>query len=260
MTDTELQTAVEPVETSESAPGTKIQEGVKPTETVEGQTEVKPDDPKGFIKRINKKTYEAEEAKRQAEDLRLENERLKAQLPQEQRPVVPEPPDPYDADYAEQLKAYTQAVSDAAAYDAGQQVRTEAETQKALEAQQKLQDEWTNRALSYTENAKTLGIDAKELQLAGQTVAAFGVSDDLTQHILEDEQGPLITRFLAHNPGELEKIVGMTTAQAAVYVETTVKPKASASSGISGAPKPVESLGGGGAPPTQRGPAGATFE
>ena len=260
MTDTELQTADETVELSESAPDEEIQEGVEPTETAE-TTETAEDVPnQRYAKRFDKVYGEAREAERQAEALRAENQQLRSQLPQEQRPVVPEPPDPYDADYAGKLKDYTEAVAATATYDAGQKARTEADQRQQFEAQQKLQGEWITRAQTYTEKAKALGVSPEKLQETGSYVARAGVNNDVTQYILEHEKGPLITQYLATHTEELDQLVGMNTAHASVYIQTVITPKASASSGVSGAPEPPDSLGGGGAPPTQRGPAGATFE
>ena len=259
MTDTELQTAVEPVEPSAPAPDTEI-EGVKPTETDQA-TETPPTDAPNerYTKRMNQKHWEAQEAKREAAELQVEVTRLKAQLPQEQRPVIPELPDPYDADYPAMIQAHTEAVGKAATFDANQATQTEATNQANFKAQQKLQKEWVDRAQTYSERATELKIDPQQLQSAGAIVAGYRLNDDVTSYVMERKDGPVITTYLAAHQDQLDTVSRMSPTQASVYIETVISPKASASVGISGAPEPADSLSGGGAPPTQRGPKGATY-
>lgn len=245
---------------SESAPDKTEGEDTPP---VEGQTAepVEGDkDPERFTKRINKKHFELMEERRRAEALEQELAATRARLPTEQRPSVPDLPDPYDADYAVKIEARDQALRDAAAYDARQSVLQEQQQTQAQEAQAKAQAATFERIRTYTERAQKLGIEAEQLQVAGTTVQQYGINDDLADFILDHEQGPQITAYLASNPGELDDLNRLTPIQAAVKLETVIKPKASQLSGISGAPKPAEGLTGGGAPPTQRGPEGATYQ
>ena len=94
--------------------------------------------------------------------------------------------------------------------------------------QQKQQEALTERVQSYSQKATSLGIKSEDLQVAGNTVAQFGIHEDLVQYILEEDQGPLITTYLSKNLLELEKLREMSPTQAAVYVATTVKQKAAA--------------------------------
>ena len=41
-----------------------------------------------------------------------------------------------------------------------------------------------------------------------------------------DPDGPLITKYLATNPVELQEVVGMSPIQAALHIERSIKPKA----------------------------------
>lgn len=262
MTDDTLQTDDESAVKPESAPGEEIEEGVTLPDDQEQEQEPGTDDkdPERFNKRYNTLYREKMDEKRRADAAEAKAEELKKQLPTEQRPVIPPVPDPYDADYAEDLKVYTKAVADAATYDAEQRAIHERQQADAEEAQRKQVGEVITKAQGYTERAAKVGIDPQTLQVAGNTVQQYGIHDDLAGDILEDEKGPTITLYLAQHPEDLAEMSRMSLTRAAVHLETVVKPKAIASSGISGAPEPPETLGGGGAPPAQRGPKGATFE
>ena len=221
----------------------------------EGNTE-----PAGFTKRIHQKHHELMEERRAREAVEAELEQLRNQQPTAQRPEVPPLPDPYDDDFDIRMKERDAAVLEVATYDFRQQ-QTQAEQQRqeqqrALEQQNKIID----TVKTYANRATALNISAKELEVAGQTVAAYGIDDQLTQYILNDEQGPLITRYLARNPAELEAIQAMSPMQAAVHVAVNVKTKAGANQNANRAPAPADTLGGGGTAPKGRGPKGARFE
>ena len=260
MTDDTLQTDADEAPELESAP-VEI-EGDEPTETdAAAAAETKEETPgERYNKRINDKHRQMMEQTRRADDLEQQLAETRAKLPQEQRPSVPELPDPYDADFGPKMAARDTALRETAAYDARQTLAAEQQQTKAQEAQREQQAALVTRVTTYTERAQKHGINAEQLQVAGQTVAQYGISDELTNFILDDEQGPQITAYLSKNPGELDELSRLTPVQAAVRIATVVKPKASQHSGLSGAPEPVTGLSGGGAPPAQRGPAGATYE
>jgi hypothetical protein len=90
-------------------------------------------------------------------------------------------------------------------------------------------------------------------------VAQFGIGNDLAQHILHDDQGPAVTVYLADNPLELEKLMGMNVLRAAAYIESTIKP-AARKPPPPVVPAPVESVKGSGYPEAERGPKGAIYE
>ena len=91
-------------------------------------------------------------------------------------------------------------------------------------------------------------------------MAAHGISDDVTLHILNDDKGPMITKYLAQNPLALDELHGMSPMQAAIHIENVVKPSAVSSKNTTNAPPPSTNLDGGGSPPSERGPKGAKFE
>lgn len=214
---------------------------------------------------IGEQTFKRREAERELKQKLEEAERraqeLESKIAPQTRPEIPDMPDPYEDDYEERVKARDEAIRKAAAFDAEQESRQQQERrtqeQQALEEAKALQE----AAQTYTDRAIQQGMTAEELDQAGQVVRAFGVSNDIATFILNDEQGPLITKYLAKHPQELDAISSMNPIQGLVTVATKVKEKAAAlSAKTSDAPPPPEELEGGGIPKTQRGPAGVTYE
>ena len=260
MTDDTLQTDADEAPELESAPVEIEGDETPPTDAAAAAETPEETPGERYNKRINDKHRQMMEQTRRADDLEQQLAETRAKLPQEQRPSVPDMPDPYDADFGPKMAARDTALRETAAYDARQTLAAEQQQTKAQEAQREQQAALVTRVTTYTERAQKHGINAETLQVAGQTVAQYGISDELTNFILDDEQGPQITAYLSKNPGELDELSRLTPVQAAVRIATVVKPKASQHSGLSGAPEPVTGLSGGGAPPAQRGPAGATYE
>ena len=195
-----------------------------------------------------KKTHKIREAERKAEDLQRQLEETRAKLPQEERPTIPDYPDSFDDAFEDKLAERDEALRNAAAFDARQEALKQQQELKQQQAQLEQQQTLQQTVQGYSERAVKLGVSESELQMAGQAVANFGISDDVTHFILGDEQGPLITTYLAKNPNELDSLRGMNPMQAAVHIATNVKTKATAAKGTSKAPPPADTLGNGGAP------------
>lgn len=226
------------------------------SETATDTAEEKPD----LQKVIAEKAFEAREQKRRAEELERRLKEIESQKPQEVRPDIPPVPDVYDDDFESKMKARDDAILRQAAYDAQQRERQEFARQEEQRKQQEQQQQLANKAQEYTKRATALGVNAEELAQAGQRLAGH-VSEDVAGFILESDKGPLMTKYLAANPLEVDTLSQLNPMQAAVYLETQVKPKAE-QYGVkkpSQAPEPVETLSGRGAN-TEPGPAGATFE
>ena len=213
---------------------------------------------------VGKKVFKLREKEREAEALKKRLEELEAKVPEQRRPRVPDVPDPFavsDEEYRRQLYIRDEAFKQALAFDQQQQTLKQQKQQVQYQQQQKQQEVMTEKVQSYSQRATKLGIKSEELQVAGNTVAQFGIHDDLVQYILEEDQGPLLTTYLSKNLLELEKIREMSPTQAAVYVATTVKQKAAAlKPKVNNAPDPLEQPHGAGKAPKPRGPQGATFE
>lgn len=175
-------------------------------------------------KRIGKLTFE----KRQAEREKLElAERLKA-LEEQYKPKEPEtptPPDPFADDYDEQMAQYNEKMRQRIAWETEQRYKQEQQQQLQVQQRQQQLEQVQKQAGDYASNAEKLGVDKERLAQAGNTVAQYGLNNDVAMAILADEQGPLITDYLASNVAELDQVVRMPPVQAALYIESRVKPK-----------------------------------
>ena len=213
---------------------------------------------------VGKKVFKLREKEREAEALKKRLEELEARIPEQRRPNVPDIPDPFalsDEEYKRQLYQRDEALKQAIAYDQQQQMLKQQQQQLEQQRLQKQQEVLTEKVQSYSQRAVKLGIKAEELQAAGNTIAQFGIHDDVASYILEEDSGPLITTYLSKNLLELEKLRDMSPARAAVYIATTVKQKAAAlKPKVNSAPDPLEQPHGAGTAPKPRGPQGATFE
>ena len=213
---------------------------------------------------VGKKVFKLREKEREAEALKKRLEELEARIPEQRRPYVPDIPDPFavsDEEYKQQLYQRDEALKQAIAYDQQQQMLRQQQQQLEQQRLQKQQEVLTEKVQSYSQRAVKLGIKAEELQAAGNTIAQFGIHDDVASYILEEDSGPLITTYLSKNLLELEKVREMSPAAAAVYIATTVKQKAAAlKPKVNSAPDPLEQPHGAGTAPKPRGPSGATFE
>lgn len=247
-------------EPSESSP----EQAAKPEQKIE----FSPEQQAVVDKIAAEKTFKLREAERKAEqerrELQQQIEAMRSKLPQEKRPEVPEYPDRYDFDNEEQFRQAVRQRDELQRqqmqYDARQEaVVAQREEQKRLQAQQQ-QQQLVEQAKTYTSNAEKMGIKAEELQQAGNMVAQYGLSDELAGEILQDEQGPLITKYLANNVAALDQLVRATPYQAGMLMNSIKAEAVKLKPNVSRAPEPVDHLNGNGAPPQERGPKGATFE
>jgi len=184
-----------------------------------------------FDEAIGKKTFKLREVERQAEALQKQLEEVQAKLPKQERPDVPEAPDPFaisDEEYRRQLLERDEALKKAAAYDAQQQYLQQQQYELAEQARQKQQEALNSKIENYASRAAKMGIKAEELQVAGATVSNFGIQEELVGFIIDDEQGPLITKYLSQNLTELDNLRNMSPIQAAIRITNEIKPKAAA--------------------------------
>ena len=164
--------------------------------------------------------------------------------------TVPEMPDPFDDDYDSKLKARDEALVEQAKYDASQNLVKQQQEQAQQQAAYEQQKQVNDSIQTYTKRATDYGISSEELQQAGNLVASYGVSNDLTMEILKDEDGPLITKYLAANPLELDSIRNMNLYQQANYINSSVRAKAvQLKPKNSNAPAPADTLSGNGVDP-----------
>ncbi|WP_372857627.1 hypothetical protein [Pseudoalteromonas sp.] len=218
-------------------------------------------------KAINKKHFEAQQAKRDLEAANKRIEEFEARQREEMAAQVgniPPAPDPFDDDYDEKIRERDELIARKAQFDAQQSVWQQQQQTQQQQAQQLKQEQLQAQVQAYNARTKELGISPDELQAAGNTVAQYGISDDLTMAILADSDGPLITKYLAANPMELSSLSNMNPLQGAMHIERIVRAKATAlKPKTSKAPNPSENLQGKGHKPDDgryRNIKGAKFE
>ena len=232
--------------------------------THEKQVEFTEEQQKVFNDAVGKKVFKLREKEREAETLRRRLEELEAKIPQQGRPQVPESPDPFalsDVEYRQKLVQRDQAIREAAAWEAQQQTLQWQRQQAQFEQQQRQQERQQAEVMAYADRAKKLGVAAAELQEAGTLVAGYGIDPALVEMILADDHGPLLTKYLAKNQLELERLVQMPVTMAAVRLATDLKAKAVAMKPkVTKTPDPLNQHRNSGVSPKPRGPSGATFE
>lgn len=269
MTDETLQAAEEAEHLddeldSDSAPEESElpEEGEEAPDETEQATEgeEEQEQPDWYVKAINRQHFKFREEERKRQELENELQKLREKHPEAGRPEVPPPPDPFDEDYEQKVAARDKAIQAQIQYDTRQNLMAEVQRRQQQEQAQKQQSELQARVQSYSQRAEQAGIDAQDLAVAGAAVASYGINDNLAQYILNDEKGPLITMHLSRHPEVLEQIQSLDPVSAAVHIATQVVPQVSAAPDKTKAPKPPETLGGGGAPPVEEGPEGATYE
>lgn len=252
---------VDPTEVDAGTSGTSDTAADSGTKaTPEPKVQFTPEQQAVFDKVIGEKTFKAREAERKAEAAEAKLREVEARLPKENRPAVPPVPDPYDADYESKIAARDKAISQAAAFDARQETiksHHEAAERQRLEAKQA---DLYKTAVAYKERSDKLGIPAPDLQSAATALSNFGITDDLTQFLLKDDQGPLMTMYLARNPVVLERMAGLSPLEMGHYIASAIKPQLAAVKTRTQAPDPADVLDGGGSPRKERGPKGASFE
>lgn len=205
---------------------------------------------KVFNDQISKKTKLYREEQRRAEELEKQVQELRAQIPQEQRPTIPEHPDPYDDDYEVKVRARDDALREAAAYDARQQFAQEQEQLAAQQKEYAKQQELIAKVDAYSQRATALGIDRSSLYQAGMVVEGSSMSQELKNAILSDEQGPLITTHLAANPAVLDDLLQTPVFYVGSKLDAIKANVAGAKNKQSSAPPPVETIQGNGVPET----------
>lgn len=252
MTDETLQSDAEEVVTDEIIQNEIQDQSQSETET----SDLAPESEKteqinqeAINKAINKKHFEKMQALRERDAALARLAQLEQQIPKNDI-VVPELPDPYDDNYRQKMQEREAIIAYKAVMDA-QKAQMEAQRvyNRQIE-QQKQYQQLEHSVKSYTDKAKSYGISEAELAAAGQAVADYGISNDLTIAILNDSDGALITRYLASNPAEIEALNSLNPYGQAIYIERNIRGKATAlKPKHSNAPKPPTMVDGRGVDP-----------
>ena len=201
---------------------------------------------------INKKTFEAKQAQRDAQaanDKLKVFEREKAEREAAAVATIPDLPDPYDDDFASKMADRDAALLAKASHNSTIAVQEQQAQFQQQQVAQQQQEQLQKSVIDYTTKATALGITQVELQAAGAAVGNYGLSNDLTMHILADKDGPLITKYLAANPQEGFELASMSPFAVGAYLDTVrtkaeaLKPKSSST------PDPADNLQGNGIDP-----------
>jgi len=247
----------EPSEVAEQQP--EAQESAERRE--EPKVEFSEEQQKIVDSQIAGKAFEVREEKRQKAELQRQLDEVKANIPKEARPDVPNAGDIYDEDYETNRAAREAKLVEQARFDERQTVQGE-QVQQAQHADLQRQQEAFNQQVSEFGNRATkAGINPQELQTAMNTVNQYGIRQDIGNFVIADEQGHLITKYLAENPQDIDTVNKLDGMNAGIFMNT-VREKAVAlyTKRTSDAPDPPDNLTGSGVPPRKRGAAGATFK
>lgn len=206
-----------------------------------------------FNKAIAKKTFELRETERRLDAERQERERYALELERLRAPVLDIPmPDPYEDGYEQKVKYRDQAIALKAAHDAQNYQRQQAQQAQEQEAERQKQDELAKKAENFTKNAEKFGVKNDELYNAINVIGSYRLGDQFADMLLSDDQGALISTYLASNFEELETIAELNRTSpysVGMYIERVVKPKAQARKPkVSSAPEPTLAVRGNGAP------------
>ena len=202
---------------------------------------------------FNKQYGEKKQLERELEAERAKNaefERKQREAMQNSVAEIPPLPDPFDDNYEAKIKARDEAVRANERFTAMQQAQQQQQQLAQQQAAQAKQAELNASIETYSKKAISLGINQNELQAAGTAVASYGLPDDLVIHILNDSDGPLITKHLAANPQDGYQLASMSPYAVGSFIDN-IKSKASAlKPKQTNAPKPPAQLQGNGADPS----------
>ena len=215
---------------------------------------------------INKQHRKYRNEERKRIDAEKETKTLKDKLAaieaEQDDVVIPPVPDPFDEDYEAKIQTRDAAIRKRADLDAQATVKKDQGESRKEAANLAEQKRIATAVNQYEARAVQFGLNVEEVKKAGDTVIDYGITGDLAMYLLEDKDGPLITNYLASNPLELDDLRNMSTIDAAIKMNSTIREKAVLlKPKPTNTPDPADILDGGGVPETVD-PLlkGATFE
>lgn len=230
------------------APEPSEEAGAELAPATEGQDKAQ-DAVQAAINRQHAK-YREEERKRIALEKELEEARKELESAKSSVGAIDIPPipDAWDEDFDEKIAARDRALLRKAEQDALFKVEEAKRAAARSNAEQAEQERVAKLVGDYDKRIVKLGLDAGEVKQAVDTIVSYGISKDLGEYILGDEDGPLITKYLAENPVELDELRSMPPIAAAMRINSTIRAAASTlKAQASEAPDPIEPLAGRGA-------------
>lgn len=250
------QPEVEPVDTGAELATDSPEVGEQNTDSAPAM------DPAGYTKAINKQHYKFQEQKRETDSVRREFEEFKAKhAPAPVKNVeIPALLDPYEEGYAKSLKARDDALQQNARNDAVTAQNEEASARADRQVQIDNANASKDRIEGFRGNAKRLGVSDDAYGKAIGAIAAYGVSVDIENQLLEDSDGPIIAQYLEANPLEMEALNNATPIGVGLMWAELKSKAAALKPTATKAALPATAVSGGGMPPKTLGPPGATFD
>lgn len=204
-------------------------------------------------KAINKQYRRFREEERARMKVEKELEEARERLAKLEKPAdiaIPPMPNSWDDDYDEKVRARDEAILRKAQADTLRQAEEDRIYRTQQEQQFKKQQETQKKLKSYAERAAKHGIRESDLESAVTRVVDSGISADVAAFLLDDEDGGLMTVYLADedNVMELYELAGMSPVKAGAKL-TQIKAKAAAmKKQASKTPPPPEIVSGKGVP------------
>jgi hypothetical protein len=235
----------------------EAEEITEPSETPEDKAQ----------KAINAKHRQYKQEERRRLKLEAELEELRKAQNQVQSDVVeevpiPELPDSWDENYDKKIVEREEAIRRNAEVrfrkQADEDRRVALETEQKAKAERQRQE----KLINYANRAKNFGIEEADLVEAANTVADAQVPQELADFLINAEDGPLLTAYLAdvNSDVDLYELRGMNSVELGVKISEIRAKAANLKPRASSAPSPASAIRGKGAPAVSH-PAleGATF-
>ncbi|MBN8968945.1 MAG: hypothetical protein J0G95_10845 [Rhizobiales bacterium] len=224
------------------------EEDAKPDETEAGKAEGAGDqagDDANSEEEKPKKLSGSRRERLRNEQLRRENEELRAAL--ERRPQAGESEDkePQEADFNGDIFAYERAVN---SYNTRKIIREETMLAEQRRQSTEHNEVWRETVVAHQERVETAreSIPDYDKVLAS---AQMPVSQEVSRELIASDKSALLAYYLARNPEKLERLNGMTgTALAREIGRLEGSVRMPASNQKTNAPSPIQPLKGGAAP------------
>ncbi len=217
--------------------------------------------------RLAEEKFERRRERREREEAQHELAQLRSEQSAQtaERPNVPDLPDSFDDDFSKRMTERDKALREAERFDARADFEQQQQVEMLQQAQTQQAQEIQAKSTTFRERANKAGITDTELQQNGQRLINYQVlSAEEAELILDHEDGPLIAKYLAENPSELESIAALPVGsiQRSVKIVTEIREKASAlKAKTTATPDPLDPIRGnsGVAGQDSLGPPGATY-
>ena len=189
---------------------------------------------KARVDEITRKRYAAE---RERDELKRELQQYK-KPPEAPREIPAPTADPVtDPDlYVRQQQAREQYVREHTIYEANAQASQQ--QKQAAEAER-----FGSLVEKYNKNVTRLGISTKVLAEADKTLTSAGISKDLIEFLLDEDDGPALVAHLGANPDDAEAIIRMPSLKVGAFIERQIRSKLK-SKPVSKAPQPPTTVRG----------------